>query len=210
MQHQRPAGRVLDAEDLHLAQTDDHSQIRVGFSSAGGLLRIGLRQTRFWRPHPRHRGPSARSNPKSLVSALDAAVAGPSGGVSGKDAGHGGEQRVDDLAELAQVAGLVEIAEPVQGGHGARLVVFRVTRKRLRTLLTWPAKAITPRRRQRPARLTRLRLLSCEDYPQYHPRRPRRMCSLRRTITSIGFCERPATSVPKILTALPHPQSPLR
>ena len=67
MQHQRPAGRVPDAEDLHLAQTDDHSQIRVGFSSTGGRLRIGVRQTRFWRPHPLHRGSSARSFPKSRI-----------------------------------------------------------------------------------------------------------------------------------------------
>ena len=37
-----------------------------------------------------------------------------------------GEQRVDDAMELGQVAGLVEIGEPVEGGEGAGLVVGEV------------------------------------------------------------------------------------
>ena len=37
-----------------------------------------------------------------------------------------GEQRVDDLVELGQVAGLVEIGESVEGGEGAGLVVGEV------------------------------------------------------------------------------------
>ena len=40
--------------------------------------------------------------------------------------GHVSDERVDDLVELGQVAGLVEIGEPVQGGEGAGLVVGEV------------------------------------------------------------------------------------
>ena len=47
------------------------------------------------------------------VGAFDAAVAGPPGGVPGEDLGHVGDERVDDAMELGQVAGLVEIGEPV-------------------------------------------------------------------------------------------------
>ena len=63
---------------------------------------------------------------EEVVGAFDAAVASSPGGVPGEDAGLGSEQRVDDLVELGQVAGLVEIDEPVQGGEGAGLVVGEV------------------------------------------------------------------------------------
>ena len=37
-----------------------------------------------------------------------------------------GDERVDDVMELGQDAGLVEIGEPVQGGEGAGFVVGEV------------------------------------------------------------------------------------
>ena len=45
----------------------DRSQIRVGFSSTGGLLGFGVCQPRFWRPPPRLSRPTPRS-PKSLIA----------------------------------------------------------------------------------------------------------------------------------------------
>ena len=62
----------------------------------------------------------------AAVGVFDAAVAGPPGGVPGEDLAHVGDERVDDVMELGQDAGLVEIGEPVQGGEGAGFVVGEV------------------------------------------------------------------------------------
>ena len=50
----------------------------------------------------------------------------PPGGVVGEDAGHGGDEGVDDLVKLGQVAGGVEVAEPVKSCQGAGFVVGEV------------------------------------------------------------------------------------
>ena len=63
---------------------------------------------------------------EEVVGALDAAVGGAPGGVPGEDLGHVGDERVDDAMELGQVAGGVEVAEPVEGCECAGFVVGEV------------------------------------------------------------------------------------
>ena len=54
-----------------------------------------------------------------LMPWRDSAVGGPAGVVPGEDLVGPGDERVDDVVELGQLAGLVEVAEPSQGVKGA-------------------------------------------------------------------------------------------
>ncbi len=63
---------------------------------------------------------------EQVVRALDASVAGPSGTVPGEDLVGPGDDGVDDVVELGQLSGLVEVAEPSERFEGAVVVAGEV------------------------------------------------------------------------------------
>ena len=59
---------------------------------------------------------------QEVVCALDASVGGPVGVVPGEDLVGAGDDGVDDVVELGQLCGLVEVLEPPEGFEGAVVV----------------------------------------------------------------------------------------
>ena len=63
---------------------------------------------------------------EEIICSFDSAVAGVVGVVPGEDLVGPGDDGVDDVVELGQFAGLVEVAEPVECFEGAVVVVGEV------------------------------------------------------------------------------------
>ena len=60
---------------------------------------------------------------QEVVGPFYSSVAGPAGVVPVEDLVGPGDEGVDDVVELGKPAGLVEVAEPVEGGKGGIMVV---------------------------------------------------------------------------------------